>query len=38
MTAYGPGQALDQPNAPAIRVQTRSLGMLTLGKGFGVEP
>ncbi|MCC2672566.1 MAG: hypothetical protein K0Q72_5038, partial [Armatimonadetes bacterium] len=31
MTAYGPGQAFDAPNAPAIRVQTRSIGMLALG-------
>jgi hypothetical protein len=31
MTAYGPGQAFDAPNAPAIRVQTRSVGMMTLG-------
>ncbi len=37
MTAYGPGQAFDQPNSPAIRVQTRSTGMLTLGKGFGAD-
>ncbi|HTE19944.1 MAG TPA: hypothetical protein VK689_16390 [Armatimonadota bacterium] len=35
MTAYGPGQAFDAPNAPAIRVQTRSVGMLTLGLGAG---
>ncbi len=35
MTAYGPGQAFDAPNSPAIRVQTRSIGMLTLGTGFG---
>lgn len=31
MTAYGPGQAFEAPNSPSVRVQTRSLGMLTLG-------
>jgi len=34
ITAYGPGQAFDNPNSPSIRVQTRSMGMLTLGAGF----
>lgn len=34
MTAYGPGQAFDAPGSPAIRVQTRSIGMLTLGRGL----
>ncbi|MGV3721747.1 MAG: hypothetical protein ACO1SX_12620, partial [Actinomycetota bacterium] len=34
MTAYGPGQAFDAPGSPAIRVQTRSIGMLSLGKGL----
>ena len=35
MIAYGPGQAFESPNAPNIRVQTRSMGMLPLGAGFG---
>lgn len=34
ITAYGPGQAFDNPNSPSIRVQTRSTGMLTLGAGL----
>lgn len=36
MVAFGPGQAFEAPGSPNIRVQTRSVGMLTLGgAGFG---
>jgi hypothetical protein len=30
VTAYGPGQAFETPGQPAVRVQTRALGMVTL--------
>lgn len=34
LTAYGPGQAFENPNSPSIRVQTRSMGMLSLVSPF----
>jgi len=37
LVAYGPGQAFEPAGAPAIRVQTRSVGMMTLGGKLGVD-
>lgn len=37
LTAFGPGQAFEG-SGPAVRVQTRSLGQLTIGQGFGEAP